>query len=554
MENLGGIMEDLKKNIEFFVKKIEYIIPVILTSILSFGFVITHHSINIDTLSSDRYYREGTILAQNRYGGVLLDKLFGVMDYQPFFVDCLAVIFLIIASITFCMLFRRISNNKMNIVSYTIFSCLFISYPLINEIFVYTPMSLGVCFSFFVIAIVLNLLYSYMKDKKISKLVYVSIIMTLFLSIYESSATVYLCGVFVIEILDYIYNNRNKKLLNTIKEIFMMLIPLIVSIALTFIISKVIINICDLSDIANVADKKIIYEELGIIEGIKNLIKTCFYSYGINGLFYLPITVMQIAVVIMLILGIIYSLKQRNITILLLFIGCICSIIILSIVQGKATPYRTCQVFQIFSATAFMLCTQFLINSNKNKLIKNVFICLSFLIIFYQAKDLNKYFYMNYVRYEQEKIELISIAEKLENEYDINNKSVVFWGNKYNPSKYIIDNVYIKTSTIQAKIANAIVSKVDTENYKYSDKYEYIYKPVESNINSYLTWGTFAFNEYGTEIFKWLSLLGYDDFKQITTEQEEEIKEKINNGDILLDGKTIIEEDEYIIVLVDRRS
>ena len=176
MENMGGLMKNLKEEIEFFVRKIEYIIPLIITAILSFGFVITHYSVNIDTLSSERYYREGELLTQSRYGGVLLDKIFGVMEYNPFFVDCLAVIFLVMASIAFCILFKKISKNKINTVAYTIFSCLFVSYPLINEIFVYTPMSLGVCFSFFIVAVILNLLYSYRYSKKIRNLIYSTLI------------------------------------------------------------------------------------------------------------------------------------------------------------------------------------------------------------------------------------------------------------------------------------------------------------------------------------------------------------------------------------------
>ena len=80
MESMGEQMKSLKEEIEFFTKKIEYIIPLIITAILSFGFVITHYSVNIDTLSSERYFREGELLTQHRFGGVLLDKIFGVME------------------------------------------------------------------------------------------------------------------------------------------------------------------------------------------------------------------------------------------------------------------------------------------------------------------------------------------------------------------------------------------------------------------------------------------------------------------------------------------
>ena len=453
MENMGGLMKNLKEEIEFFVRKIEYIIPLIITAILSFGFVITHYSVNIDTLSSERYYREGELLTQSRYGGVLLDKIFGVMEYNPFFVDCLAVIFLVMASIAFCILFKKISKNKINTVAYTIFSCLFVSYPLIYEIFVYTPMSLGVCFSFFIVAVILNLLYSYRDSKKIRNLIYSTLLMSLIISIYESSAAVLLCGFFIVEILDFIYNNQNKKIKEAIMNLVIMAIPMVVALIINSIISNLIFALGDISPNANRAAKTIMYQALVIANGIKNLINTVFYNYIVNGFLYLPITVMQISCVIMFIIGIVYAVKHKNITIFLLFLGSICSIFALSVIQGNSAPYRTCQVFQIFSAFAFMILIQSLINADKSKIVKNIFICLSFLVIFYQAKDLNKYFYLNYTRYEQEKIALVSMAEQLKLNYDIKNKPVVFVGN-YDLSNYIKERCYIKTDTLGAKIAN----------------------------------------------------------------------------------------------------
>ena len=551
MENMGGLMKTLKEDIEFFVKKIEYIIPLIITAILSFGFVITHYSVNIDTLSSERYYREGELLTQSRYGGVLLDKILGVMEYNPFFVDCLAVIFLVMASITFCILFKKISKNKINTVAYTIFSSLFVSYPLINEIFVYTPMSFGICFSFFIAAVILNLLYSYRDSKKIRNLVYSALLMCLIISIYESSAAVLLCGFFIVEILDSIYNNQNKKIRETIINLIIMVIPMVVALIVNFIITNLIFILGDISpnSDSNMAAKSIIYQKLGIINGLKYLIMTIFYDYVVNAFLYLPIAVMQISCIIMFILGIVYAVKRKNITIFLLFLGSICSLFALSIIQGVSAPYRTCQVFQIFSAFAFMILIQSLINTNQAKLIKNIFICLSFFIIFYQAKSLSEYFYLNYTRYEQEKIALISIAEKLKEHYDIQNKPVIFVAN-YEISNYIKERCYIRTDTIGAKIANVLVSKVYPYNENYSEKYKYICKPIDSNINSYLIWGTTAFNEVNTEILKWLDILGYNNFKQGTKNMLNDAIQKLNNETIPLERDTIYEFDDYILAII----
>lgn len=542
-------MKNLKEETEFFIKKIEYIIPVIITAILSFGFVITHYSVNGDTLSDVRYFQDCEILAQGRYGGVLLEIIFGIMEYNPFFVDCLAVIFLIIASITFCILFKNISKNKINMVSYTIFSCLFISYPLINEIFVFTPMSFGICFSFFIVAVVLNLLYSYRYDKKTRKLIYSSLLLCLVVSIYESSAIVCLLGIGIIEILDLIFNNTNKKVRETLENAIIMAIPLLLSIIINGIISKIIVEIYPIKEGINWAQKEIYYKELGIIGGLENLFITMFFSYGINGLFYLPITIMQISCGIMIVMAIMYGIRKKNITIFLLFVGSICSIFSLSILQGNAVMYRTCQVFQLFVAFAFMLIVQYVISTDKSKIVKYLFICISFLIVFYQAKDLNKYFYLNYVRYEQEKTTLVSMAEKLINEYDVENKFVIFLSN-YQTSNYIMENAYIKTDTIRGQIADTITNMFFEGNTMYSREKEYANKPIESNINSYLNWGVLAFRELNTEIFKWLDMLGYDNFKQGNIQMIYEIIKQLDDKAIELQSNNIIEYEDYIVAIL----
>lgn len=60
-------MENLKKKLEYFIKDIYYMIPLILTAILSFGFAITHYTINTDSLSDNRYYSGNYLLAQERF-------------------------------------------------------------------------------------------------------------------------------------------------------------------------------------------------------------------------------------------------------------------------------------------------------------------------------------------------------------------------------------------------------------------------------------------------------------------------------------------------------
>lgn len=157
MEGVGRLVKEIASQISMFIKKINYILPVIITAILSFGFTITNYSVNIDSLEYERYYESGNeLLAQGRFGIVFINKIIHIFEFNPFFNDLLAVILIILSTIILCALFKKITNNKLNEKVYTIFSCLFVSYPLISEIFLYN--SLNIAIAYILIAVTLYIL------------------------------------------------------------------------------------------------------------------------------------------------------------------------------------------------------------------------------------------------------------------------------------------------------------------------------------------------------------------------------------------------------------
>ena len=50
MESVVRLVKEITSQIFMLIKKINYILPVIITAILSFGFTITNYSVNIDSL------------------------------------------------------------------------------------------------------------------------------------------------------------------------------------------------------------------------------------------------------------------------------------------------------------------------------------------------------------------------------------------------------------------------------------------------------------------------------------------------------------------------
>lgn len=543
-------MEFYKENAEKLLKNLKFILPVLITALLSFGFVVTHSSVNVDTLAYDRYFDGVELLAQGRLTAPLLHRLFNVMNFNPFFVDTLAVIFLITSAVLWCLLLKRVSKNKFKDITYTVFACLFLSYPLICEIFTYTPASLSIAlgYTFTVSALIIGYELMINKDKTILRLTIQSILLCLAVYLYESFAAVYLCGIFMIFIIEYVYNKERFKFLDLLMKGIVFVVPLIVAIILGNIIIKILWKVFDITESQNGA-KTIAYLNLGIIGGIENLIKTFIGSYVLASTYYLPITVLAISFVIFVVLAIKNSIKGKSWIVLLLFIGLCVSVIALSIVQGMASPYRTCQTFAVFVAFAFMLCVQDILEKCNIKIINGIVLTLVFIVVFYQAKELHGQFYTNYLRYENEKNTVITIGNELVKNHDIS-KPVYFTGS-YGYAKNVTDRLIVSEDNLTGKIYNKINNIMKKINLKYSYTSINDLRYGQTNLSSYINWSIKAFykdKKANVELIKWFNLLGYDIKAGSKDIMDKVQKTSEENSNHFPKAGYIVETDEYIVV------
>lgn len=536
----------MKKYINYFKELLNdksFMIPLFIFLVLSFGFTITHMTVNIDTLSYDRYFYGYELIAQRRVGSVLLNKILNCFYYNPFFIDTTAIVVLAFASMMYCVLIKEVSNNKIKPICLTIFACFFTTYSIMPEIFTYSPIGLNIGLGYLFTAFALISIYEYSKSNKIKFLIFSTLFMLYPISTYESFASVYLVGIFIILILKYFYNKDNN---TNFKYLFFYclksVIPLSISIIISYIISSILIKILGLS-ISHNAEKFISYTK-GIPFGIKYLFNGLIENYLIPSLYYLPMTYLNLALLISIILGIYYNIKDKNIYVFLIFIALNVSTLSLSILQGRASPYRTCQSFALTISFIFLIVIDFIIKKYKKKnLIKFFTIFIGFLLIFYQSKDMHKWFYTNYLRYEEEKNLIVYIGNELNNNYSTN-KPVVFLG-RHKLSKNVKDVVYLRSDTLKGKIVNKIYSL--KKNYTNNNS-KYVKQITQTSINSYITWATYAFNEPATELIKFFNLLGFN-ITQATKEMQKEAKLYIQSN--LYEKKNVIfiERDNYIIVL-----
>jgi hypothetical protein len=533
-------LKELKENAKYFLNSRWFMIPLMLVTIMSFGFTLTHPSISVDDTAMDYYYRQNELLIQGRFFQVFIDKILGIYNFRPFVLDFFAILCLMAAAVLWCSLFKKITNNQLKPVGYLFFACFFVSYPLITEIFIYMGSDFETGLGHAMIPFILFMMFVISSDtKKLSKpvtFIMPSFLIALTLSLYESFAVVYLFGIFVVLILRFLYSDDSKKFKDVFNRGLYFLIPLIGGIVLRLVIDLILKLIFHLGTSTNAS--KEIHWDTGLMENLPKLIKGATLSFLYNGLVYLPITFLLLAIGVTLFLMVRDGAKHRSITIIALYLGSIFSIFSLTIFQGIETPYRACSVFSVFVAFVFMLLLQFFEEGKFRNEIKKAVVVVMCIFLIWQINDINKWFYVDYMRYEEEVNVVNQVAAEIRANYDLN-KPVVFLGD-YKLS----DNINQYTSAEKTSLAGQLYMNLTG----IVPEGKYAYKFVQSNGDSFLDWAVgWNFSNNVSEAHKFFKDLGYD-FKADDYEMREEALKVTGDKPAWPKKGSIFETDKFIVV------
>ena len=127
-------MKQLWSELRWFWKQKIYVISVLITAVCGYGFAIVQPIIGIDDTAVELYLQDGLEPVMGRWVVFLLNRVFHVSEFSPFMLEFVGVIMLCIAATLFCVLFQRILGERIGILGYTMFSCIFISNPIISEV------------------------------------------------------------------------------------------------------------------------------------------------------------------------------------------------------------------------------------------------------------------------------------------------------------------------------------------------------------------------------------------------------------------------------------
>lgn len=521
----------LKQGFKKFLLNPLYIFPVLISTILCYAYYLTHETVTIDSLSSDRYYH-GLLVAQGRLTATIIENYLG-FEHLPIAVEnIIGLICFILGATVFCIIFDK-AKPQSNVLPYTFFTCLYITFPLMNEYFMFKGSVLTTGGSILLVSFAL---YFALKIKNLIVSILISSIFIFFAySWYESFILVYIGAVFLLLILLADGQKSQKELFF---NGFWLAPTLFLGFSLEEIISNAIINLCNITQDNNNA---VGTAWLSSSATLKSFFYDFIYSFVSKIFCYAPFTILFIFLAIAFGLMIFQTKSTKKPILIFFYLGLALTVFFLSIYRGAESAYRTEQGIPFYIGAITLLLSSKIINLHGKKALKIIASLSLVIILTVQICSSNYWYHVNVLRDKEEKQVVCNIAKDLE-KYD-KNKPVIFIG-YYQLSNNIEDKYAVKKDSVAGKIINYTSKKA---------KKSYTYTACQTSISSYISWSIYSFSSANVELKKFFNSCGYD-FKLGTNEQFKEATKKYINIPSYNDSGYILDAGDYIVVKVGNYS
>ena len=475
----------MNRILEFYkdiVSKKQFYFPIVFYAIVGYSFSIYNRTVGVDDLMRDFNVNNVNGMLSGRWGMVLWCKILGLIQYDPFIDRFIALLLYIMAAVLMSFLFYLI-NQKKDVLLYTVTASVFITYPLINEIWEYTGVNFmiggNLCMAILA-AIILWTRFSTIRKR----IVFSSLLLLLPISSYETAIFFYIALISIIILCE----NKNAEIPLTfvewIKKNFYYFLPCLIALVFRFIISLFINTLFDIQYRGGGATE-IIWKNYDFLPTLKGMIVSNIIHYGLFSLIYFPIAIFVFSLFAFGI--IVISYKKNRVSNIYLSIVVVSSLFLQAIIQGDMFPYRHTQTITLFVGfVSYLLCI-----SPKIKIRNYVFLFM-FCLCWYQAVYLNRILGLNNLRSDNEVAIIHKIGSRIVSEFE--QKPVILVA-PYKVGQYINKQVSVDESSWNGRLFRFIYEKI-------AGKLESPYKYIDSNVNS-------ASKEY-CQIQQLFNYYGYD--------------------------------------------
>ncbi len=509
-----------------------YRTAMILTGLCGYGFLITHQTVGIDDTPYSYYFDEGLSAIVGRWFMFLLNKVFHISEFAPFITDLCGVILLMLAASVWCVLFCRILGERLKLWGAVLFSCLFLSNPLISEVFTYYLHN-GVATGYLFTGISLCFLWEGLercqrqaKDLKGQKKkawlraslkrnvwsCWAASALGLWIAMgcYESFMIVYLVGVCIVFCTARIRGGELPFPFHVLRSLAVAAVIAVAGMILRSLMIAAVTGVFGLEHLRDEAVQRSVTEMAAWLREpdapsvFGMILKRIFVMYGAFAYAYYPIFIYVLAAAAAFVSGIWWSVRRRDGWILVLLAGSVIASYLLVIIEGKATYYRSAQFLPLFSAWGLLLVI-YAVNGMKKW--ANVILCaLLCIILWNQCTDLNRWFYVDWMKYENAVETMNRVAYELEKSYDIS-KPVIFTGT-YEPPRSIVEAAYIPyNSETHYKLLHLTCLLDEHLLEKFYRTYGIWV--AQTPALSVIDWGRHAFDT-DQELIKFLSMHGHE--------------------------------------------
>ena len=552
----------------------------LLTAVCAYGYKVTNVTIGIDDTPSLYYFEEGLIAIVGRWVLFLLNKVIALAEFVPFVTDFAAVLLLIAAAIVWSALFYSVFGEKIPVTGYAFFAAVFVSCPLISEVFTYFLHN-GIAIGYLSCAVSLCFMREWQrsirKQRKgsglgekpdcpaVTKLAAAAVFLWIAMGCYESFMILWLAGLLLLLLSERICLGTERTARTGERGVFGTLaggaLAALAAVLLRSLMIVVLTKAFRLEYLQGEAVQRSVTEMLGwmvqpgAFGELAMILKRTFVLYGVFAYAYLPIRIFVLSAVVITVVTLVRVIRGRDVWALILLPAAYLAAFSLLLIEGKATLYRSAQFLPVFCGYGALLFAYIIYELTGSsgrgvhrKLClgtRGIAVAVLAVITWNQCMDITKWFYIDKQKYDAAVKTVDQIALDLERDFDTS-KPVIFTGN-YEIPYSIVKDAYVSYGDSRYYKMKRLTDLIDPD---LLDKYNRGSKGVwvaQTPALSVIDWGRYAFDS-DAELVRFFEMHGHrlvacGDIDRYAEAEEE----SLNLPEYPQDGY-IVDKGDYIIV------
>lgn len=519
-----------------------YVLLLALVAVCAYGFMVTHPAVGIDDTPYRYYFEEGLSAIVGRWVMFLLNKVVHVSDFAPFITDFAGVLILMAAVTVWAVLFRNLfeaepacgsrSVSKVPRYGYLFFSAIFISCPLISEVYTYYLHN-GIATGYLFCGISLccfreGLLRLDARSagrgfqgigSALRAFLAAVLGMWIAMGCYESFMIVWLQGICLMLLTERFAGVRRKVL----RTLCMAAGVAVLGMVLRSVMIQLVTAVFGLEYLKDAAVQRSVTEMVawmlqpGAKSELAMVLKRMFVMYGVFAYAYFPIRIFVLAAAVIVVFAVWRAIRGRDIWTFLLMLAAMAVPLLLAVIECKATYYRSAQFLPLvcgYGALLVVYGMENVLNFRQRKqrmkqgimVARGLVVLMLCVVLWNQCTDMNRWFYVDYRKYEAAKDYVGEIAHELEKHFDTS-KPVVFTGN-YEVPQGIIQDAYVPIGTETFFKMKYITDMVD-EHLLEKFYRSYGVWVAQTPALSVIDWGRLAFDT-DEELVRFFAMHGYE--------------------------------------------